>query len=202
MLRLPDPETPRDEATADESRSAPGPRQPVRRQTRRQPGAEEAAKGRVRTAKPLAAVPSPTGSTAAVELGRSEPHPLREGAASNPLFKAIDGGLSASTEGRGKQSRPSTTGSRARSTSAPRRQAARLRDTGAAGDGGGVRPECYACPVGIAFGTVRGASPETLDHLMAASRELVAAARTVMEALEANLERHGRAGQLQRIDLE
>lgn len=64
-----------------------------------------------------------------------------------------------------------------------------------------MRPECYGCPVGIAFGTVANASPDTLDHLFAASREMVAAARSVIEALEANLERRVPRGQAKRIPL-
>ncbi|MBX7161880.1 MAG: hypothetical protein K1X95_16455, partial [Acidimicrobiia bacterium] len=65
-----------------------------------------------------------------------------------------------------------------------------------------LRPECYACPIGMAFGTVRDASPETMDHLVAASRELVSAARSVMQALEANLERYSQNTSLQHIDVE
>lgn len=54
----------------------------------------------------------------------------------------------------------------------------------------------------MAFGTVRDASPETMDHLVAASRELVSAARSVMQALEANLERYSQNTSLQHIDVE
>jgi hypothetical protein len=55
--------------------------------------------------------------------------------------------------------------------------------------GADVRPECYACPVGAVFQMLRGASPETLDHVLAASRETVAALRSILEAVEAGLDR-------------
>lgn len=203
MLRLPDPDVPGDVGPA-EPRPASVQRKPARRQApRRTPGKGDRAIRADRAAKPLAAVPSASGAPQGGGADQAEiPTPSGNGAASNPLFKAIDGGLVDGDGPRERARRPRPSGTRARADAPPRRQAARLRASAAPTDGSGLRPECYACPVGIAFGTVRGASPETLDHLMAASRELVAAARTVMEALEANLERRGRTGPLQHIDLD
>lgn len=55
--------------------------------------------------------------------------------------------------------------------------------------------ECQACPVGLAFSAVQSARPETFDHLVGATRELVAAVRSFMEGIEETLERSGsRAG--------
>lgn len=48
--------------------------------------------------------------------------------------------------------------------------------------------ECYACPVGGLFLTARGASPETVEHLVNAASELVAAMRSVLQAAEEFLE--------------
>jgi hypothetical protein len=38
------------------------------------------------------------------------------------------------------------------------------------------------CPVGMALTALRGASPEAVEHLMAAARELLLAARAVLDA--------------------
>lgn len=67
--------------------------------------------------------------------------------------------------------------------------------------------ECYACPIGGLFLTARGAGPETVEHLVNAATELVAAMRSALEAAEAFLEQQ-RAAQpsgrprVQRIDLD
>lgn len=66
--------------------------------------------------------------------------------------------------------------------------------------------ECYACPVGGLFLTARSASPETVEHLVNAASELVAAMRSVLEAAETFLEQQRRAAapsetRIQRIDL-
>lgn len=130
-------------------------------------------------------------------------------AARNPLFRAIDGGrVDASSEERprprrGSARRAHLSVSPEQSQGAPPARArAGKAEPGADAGTERMRPECYGCPVGIAFGTVANASPDTLDHLFAASREMVAAARSVIEALEANLERRVPRGQAQRIPLE
>lgn len=130
-------------------------------------------------------------------------------AARNPLFRAIDGGrVDAGPEERPRPRRGSAR--RAHLSVSPDQSPgappARARARAAESDGADtgterMRPECYGCPVGIAFGTVANASPDTLDHLFAASREMVAAARSVIEALEANLERRVPRGQAKRIPL-
>lgn len=51
--------------------------------------------------------------------------------------------------------------------------------------------ECYACPVGAVFASLREASPEALSHLATAAAELAAAARAVLTALEASAARGG-----------
>lgn len=68
--------------------------------------------------------------------------------------------------------------------------------------------ECYACPVGGLFLTARGTSPEAFDHLLKAASELVAAARSALEAAERVIEQQRSAGphaaptRVQRIDVE
>lgn len=71
--------------------------------------------------------------------------------------------------------------------------------------------ECYACPIGGFFLTARGSSPETVEHLMNAAAELVAAARSVLEAAESFIEQQrgpqgasvpGDGSKVRRIDLE
>lgn len=191
MLRLPDPEPPM-AAVPPPGRSArPAPmttgthrRRPAVRQV---PDPDHGSD------------PDPDPATAVFEPG---PPAGAGGPARNPLFRAIDGGLVG--DGDEEQPRPRRGNARrARPSATKARPAAGERTPPREADlGEHLRPECYGCPVGIAFGTVRGASPETLDHLLSASRELVAAARSVMEALESNLERHSRKSPMQHIDLD
>ncbi len=42
------------------------------------------------------------------------------------------------------------------------------------------------CPVGMALTVARGASPEAVEHLLAAARELLLAARAVLDARAAD----------------
>jgi hypothetical protein len=67
-----------------------------------------------------------------------------------------------------------------------------------AGGGGMPRPEphensfhdeCYACPVGSLFASIDGASPDVMEHLLAAAHELLQVARSAIEAAEAVVER-------------
>jgi hypothetical protein len=48
------------------------------------------------------------------------------------------------------------------------------------------------CPIGMALTSIQGAGPEVLDHLLAAAREFLLAARAVIDARAADFE--GRAG--------
>ncbi|MCC7075942.1 MAG: hypothetical protein IT198_02350 [Acidimicrobiia bacterium] len=62
-------------------------------------------------------------------------------------------------------------------------------------------PECQACPIGLAFSAVQSARPETFDHLVGATRELVAAVRSFMEGIEDTLERSGsRTSSIARVE--
>jgi hypothetical protein len=67
-----------------------------------------------------------------------------------------------------------------------------------AGGGGMPRPdphehryhdECYACPVGSLFTSMDGASPDMMEHLLAAAAELLQVARSAIDAAEAVVER-------------
>ena len=68
--------------------------------------------------------------------------------------------------------------------------------------------ECYACPVGSMFTAARDASPDAMEHLLAAAHELVQAARAALDAADAVIEqqRHARSTQreprLRRIDID
>jgi len=144
----------------------------------------------------------------------------------NPLFRAIDGGAGESPPApdavaNGRR-RPVANGRTAAGAIGERRRATRRvrqgqtsgpapeSDSGqgpvagtASPEGPATRPECYACPVGLAFSTARASGPEALEHLMAASRELVAAARSAIEALETNLDRRsGSRGRASHIPLD
>ena len=64
--------------------------------------------------------------------------------------------------------------------------------------------ECYACPVGTLYASLRDVSPEALSHLVAAAAEMAAAARVVLEAFEAaaSTQRSGvRRGGIERITI-
>ncbi|HXF71953.1 MAG TPA: hypothetical protein VNO79_05000 [Actinomycetota bacterium] len=55
------------------------------------------------------------------------------------------------------------------------------------------------CPVGMALTALRGASPEAVEHVLAAARELLLAARAVLDARAADAGRGGRP--LERIEI-
>ena len=57
------------------------------------------------------------------------------------------------------------------------------------------------CPIGMALTSIQGAGPEVLDHLLAAAREFLLAARAVIDARAADFE--GRAGSagLEKIEI-
>jgi hypothetical protein len=70
--------------------------------------------------------------------------------------------------------------------------------------------ECYACPVGSLFMSMDTASPDMMEHLLAAAHELLQVARSAIDAAEAVVERQresrtgtGRAEpRVHRIDLD
>ena len=70
--------------------------------------------------------------------------------------------------------------------------------------------ECYACPVGSLFMTMDSASPDMMEHLLAAAHELLQVARSAIDAAETVVERQrearGGAGKgeprVHRIDLD
>jgi hypothetical protein len=69
--------------------------------------------------------------------------------------------------------------------------------------------ECYACPVGSLFMSMDSASPDVMEHLLAAAHELLQVARSAIDAAEAVVERQrewrGGAGgspRVHRIDLD
>jgi hypothetical protein len=49
--------------------------------------------------------------------------------------------------------------------------------------------ECYACPVGSLFMSMDSASPDMMEHLLAAAHELLQVARSAIDAAEAVVER-------------
>jgi hypothetical protein len=80
-------------------------------------------------------------------------------------------------------------------------------------DGAGERryhDECYACPVGSLFMSMDTASPDMMEHLLAAAHELLQVARSAIDAAEAVVERQreSRSGadraepRVHRIDLD
>lgn len=70
--------------------------------------------------------------------------------------------------------------------------------------------ECYACPVGSLFMSMDAASPDMMEHLLAAAHELLQVARSAIDAAEVVVERQrearsgaGRAEpRVHRIDLD
>lgn len=54
--------------------------------------------------------------------------------------------------------------------------------------------ECYACPVGGLFLTARQGGPEAFEHLLNAASELVAAARSLVDAAERAIDHQRAAG--------
>ena len=63
------------------------------------------------------------------------------------------------------------------------------------GTAGGRRyhDECYACPVGSLFMSMDTASPDMMEHLLAAAHELLQVARSAIDAAEAVVERQREA---------
>jgi hypothetical protein len=49
--------------------------------------------------------------------------------------------------------------------------------------------ECYACPVGSLFMSMDSASPDMMEHLLAAAHELLQVARSAIDAAESVVER-------------
>jgi hypothetical protein len=80
------------------------------------------------------------------------------------------------------------------------------------GSGGEKRyhDECYACPVGSLFMSMNTASPDMMEHLLAAAHELLQVARSAIDAAEVVVERQreGRSNadraepRVHRIDLD
>ena len=70
--------------------------------------------------------------------------------------------------------------------------------------------ECYACPVGSLFMSLDTASPDMMEHLLAAAHELLQAARSAIDAAETVVERQrearasgaGGPSRVRRIDLD
>ncbi len=57
------------------------------------------------------------------------------------------------------------------------------------------------CPIGMALTSIQGAGPEVLDHLLAAAREFLLAARAVIDARAADLEGTDGADRLEKIEI-
>jgi hypothetical protein len=53
--------------------------------------------------------------------------------------------------------------------------------------------ECYACPVGSLFMSMDTASPDMMEHLLAAAHELLPVARSAIDAAEVVVERQREA---------
>jgi hypothetical protein len=70
--------------------------------------------------------------------------------------------------------------------------------------------ECYACPVGSLFTSMDTASPDMMEHLLAAAHELLQVARSAIDAAEAVVEQQrearrtsgGGGARVHRIDLD
>jgi hypothetical protein len=53
--------------------------------------------------------------------------------------------------------------------------------------------ECYACPVGSLFMSMDSASPDMMEHLLAAAHELLQVARSAIDAADTVVERQREA---------
>ncbi len=78
---------------------------------------------------------------------------------------------------------------------------------GSAKDGRGFRePRCdYGCPVCIGIEAVGGMNPDTVDHFVSASREIVAALKSLASSTQAAVAAHDRrssSGAPRHIDLD
>lgn len=65
---------------------------------------------------------------------------------------------------------------------------------------GHVCPVAF-CPIGMALSSVQQAGPEVLDHLLAAAREFLLAARAVVDARASDMAPNERGGRLERIEI-
>jgi hypothetical protein len=57
------------------------------------------------------------------------------------------------------------------------------------------------CPIGMALTGIQGAGPEALDHLLAAAREFLLAARAVIDARAGDFEGTHGSGGLEKIEI-
>ncbi len=66
-----------------------------------------------------------------------------------------------------------------------------------------TKPLCSVafCPICTTVAAVQQVSPETVEHLLAAAREFLLAAKSVIDARAADLEGDGRPAKLERIDI-
>jgi hypothetical protein len=65
------------------------------------------------------------------------------------------------------------------------------------------RPVCSVafCPIGLTLTGVQAAGTDALEHLLAAAREFLLAAKSVMDARAADVDPSGRSGDLERIEI-
>lgn len=63
-----------------------------------------------------------------------------------------------------------------------------------------IHEECYACPIGVAYGAVRGVRPETTDRLANAIADLVEAAAGAIDMLSGDVRRTRE--RVRRVDIE
>ena len=63
----------------------------------------------------------------------------------------------------------------------------------------GATPECVVCPLCMGIATLRQARPETVEHLLKAGAELLAAFRSLIDPPDSG--EGGRPGGIQRIDI-
>lgn len=78
--------------------------------------------------------------------------------------------------------------------------AGRRRERPTADHEGTNHEECYACPIGVAYGTARGVRPETGDRLANAIADLVEAAAAAIEMFSGEAKRT--RDRLRRVDIE
>lgn len=57
------------------------------------------------------------------------------------------------------------------------------------------------CPVGMALTAAQGAAPEAVEHLLAAGRELLLAAKAVVDARAAGVDPKAGQAKLQKIEI-
>jgi hypothetical protein len=74
-------------------------------------------------------------------------------------------------------------------------------------DGAALHSECYACPIGSVFSAAQKAQPEALEHLLAATHELIQAAKAALDVADQVVEQQRQAHatrepRLRRIDID